>query len=98
MVVLTDSVPTVGDARLVARELAERDIAIDVVEVETGRGDVLVEGIDLPPSAREGDTVTAVIRMRSNVTTSGELTVTGTSGGTIQIPVELEPGRNEVEV
>ena len=99
VVVLTDSVPTVGDARLVARELAERDMAIDVVEVETGRGaDVLVEGIDLPPSAREGDTVTAVIGMRSNVTTSGELTVTGTSGGTIQIPVELEPGRNEVEV
>ncbi len=99
VVVLTDSVVTVGDARLAARELAERDIAVDVVAVETGRGaDVLVEGIDLPASAREGDTVTATIRMRSNVATTGELTVTGTTGETLRVPVDLQPGRNEVEV
>ena len=99
VVVLTDSVPTVGDARLAAGELAERDIAVDVVRVETGRGaDVLVEAIDLPPSVREGDTVTATIRVRSNVATSADLTVTGSSGVVIQVPADLEPGRNEVEV
>ena len=44
VVLLTDLVPTTGDARAAARRLAEAGIAVDVVELDTARSaDALVE-------------------------------------------------------
>ncbi len=99
VVVLTDAVPTTGDARLAATELAEAGVAVDVVVVSTGRGeDTLVEGVDLPASVREGDDVTATIRVRSNVAGRADLAVTTAAGEVVRLPVDLEVGSNTFDV
>ena len=98
VVVLTDLVPTTGDARGAARRLAEQGVAIDVVELESARSpDALIEGVQLPAAVREGDTVPIRLVIRSNQ--AGPATVMIRSGtDTETIPVELVSGRNEIEV
>jgi len=99
VVVLSDGVLTQGNARTAARELAEDGIAVDVIQLESNRGsDVLVEQVELPTSARRGDQVPVTIRMRSNTTASGELTITSSTSEPMMVPVDLEPGLNEVTV
>ena len=99
VVVLSDGVPTQGDARTAARELAESGIVIDVVQVVSARGsDAIVEQVVLPTSAREGDEVPVTVRIRSNASMSAELTVSASSTSPITLPVELTPGMNEFTV
>ena len=55
IVVLTDAVETTGNARAAARELADQGIAVDVVQLDTGRAsDALVTRIDAPVVVRAG--------------------------------------------
>ena len=99
VVVLSDGVPTQGDARTAARELAEDGIAVDIVQLDSNRSaDVLVEQVELPTSARQGDQVPVTILMRSNTTTAGELTITSSTSEPMVVPVDLVSGLNEVTV
>lgn len=99
IVVLSDMAATTTGARTAAEELAEAGVAVDVVEFASGRGpDVLVESVDLPATAREGDTVTAEVKVRSNVAASGTLVVDDGSGTPQRIPIDVVPGRSTVPV
>lgn len=96
IVVLTDAVETIGDARAAARELAEAGIAIDVVSIATGwSSDALIDRIDVPPIAREGEAIPVEVAIQATV--AGSATVTVTAGDTIvELPVELVVGMNRV--
>jgi len=98
VVLLTDLVPTTGDARAAARRLAEAGIALDIVELDASRSaDALVESVQLPAVVREGDSVDATVVIRSNQVGSATLIVE--SGGEEQlIQVDLVSGRNEITV
>ena len=98
VVLLTDLVPTTGDARSAARRLAELGIALDVFALDTARSaDALVESVLLPAVVREGDSVEATVVIRTNQ--AGPATLLVQSGGDEQlVNVELVSGRNEVTV
>ncbi len=98
IVVLTDAVETAGDARAAARELADAGIAVDVVPIETGRSrDALIDRVDAPPTAREGETVPVEVVIQA--TTAGPALVTVTAGDTVrEVPVDLVVGTNRVPV
>ena len=99
VVILSDGVPTQGDARTAARELAESGITVDVVQIESARGsDAIVETVQLPTSAREGDEVRVTVRVRSNASMTAELTIVASSAEPITLPAELTPGINEFTV
>ncbi len=98
VVVLTDLVPTTGDARSAARRLAEQGVAIDVVELDSARSpDALIESVQLPAAVREGDTVPVRIIIRSNQAAPANVIV-NTGDETQSIAVDLVSGRNEIEV
>ncbi len=90
VVVLTDGVETAGDARTAAEELRLLGIAVDVVELSTGRErDVVVSAVETPPTVREGELVPVTVRLESN------------TAGTVVVEIEVEggpPQRQEVEV
>lgn len=96
VVVYTDLSPTDVRSRQVARDLAASGITIDVVPIDAVRGeDVLIESVRMPATAREGDVVTASVRIRS--TTDGSATLRIDQGDRT-IPVQLTAGVNTVEV
>lgn len=98
VVLLTDLVPTAGDARAAARRLAETGIALDVVALDPARSaDALVESVQLPAVVREGDNIEATVVVRSNQAGSARITIE--SGDEEQVlDVELVSGRNEISV
>lgn len=98
IVVITDSVPTAGDARAAARRLAESGVAVDVIELASARSaDALIESIQLPAAVREGDRVPVHVVVRSNQAGPAQLVVeSGNQSQTIEI--DLASGRNEIEV
>jgi uncharacterized membrane protein len=98
IIVLTDAVETIGNARATATELADQGIAVDVFTLETGRSsDALVARVDAPPTARQGDVVPVKVAIDATVAGSAVLQID--AGGQIQeIPVELTPGRTTVTV
>ncbi len=98
IVVLTDTVETTGDARAAARELADAGIAVDVVSLVTGRSlDALIDRVDAPSVAREGETVPVDVVIEA--TAAGPAVVTVTAGETeVEVPVDLEVGTNRVTV
>lgn len=98
IVVLTDGVETTGSARAAAAELRDAGVAVDFVTVETGlSSDVIVLGVDAPVTARVGDDVPVTVRLRSTI--SGRGTVAVTAGNDeLEVPVDLVPGTQEVEV
>jgi Mg-chelatase subunit ChlD len=99
IVVLTDLVPTTGDSRAAARELADQGIAVDVVVLASSRtADALVESVRLPAAARIGDLVPVTAVIRSNVAGRGELVVRSGDGSETVLAVNLEAGVNEIEV
>ncbi len=98
IVVLTDAVETTGNARGTARELADAGIAVDVITLMTGRAsDALIQRVDAPVTAREGDVVPVVIDVQATVSGPARLTVTA-GNQDIVVDVELEAGLNRVEV
>jgi Mg-chelatase subunit ChlD len=96
IVVLTDAVETTGNARAAARELADQGIAVDVIELDTGRAsDALVTRVDAPVVVREGESVP--VRVAVQATTAGPATVVVTAGGeTYEVATELAVGENRV--
>ncbi len=96
IVVLTDAVETTGNARTAARELADQGIAVDVIQLDTGRAsDALVTRIDAPVVVRAGETVPVEVTVQA--TASGPGTVTVTSGEQVfEIQTELLVGANRI--
>jgi len=96
IVVLTDAVETTGNARVAAQELADQGIAVDVIELDTGRAsDALVTRVDAPVVVREGESVPVTVSVQA--TTAGPATVVVTAGGdTYEVDTELAVGQNEV--
>ena len=76
LVLLSDGGENSGRAFDALRLARARDIPIDVVNTPGGRGpDVLVERVDVPTSAREGQEIGLAVVLRSTVATSGQLQV-----------------------
>ncbi|HKX76694.1 MAG TPA: VWA domain-containing protein [Acidimicrobiia bacterium] len=97
IVLITDLVPTTVDPRPAARRLAEQGIAVDIVELAAARSaDALVESVQVPPAAREGDRVPVTAVIRSNVAGPARVIVRGAEGEEITLDVDLEVGRNEI--
>ncbi|MDH3540238.1 MAG: VWA domain-containing protein, partial [Acidimicrobiia bacterium] len=98
IVVLTDAVETTGNARAAASELADQGIAVDVIQLDTGRAsDALITRIDAPVVVREGESVPVNVRVQA--TASGPATVVVTAGGeTYEVETELTVGTNVVNV
>lgn len=97
IVLLTDVTETRGRARVVAQKLAEADIAVDIVALETGTGpDAVMEEVDLPGTVRVGDHIEVTITVRSNFAGDAVLAVRVGDGAVDEIGVALTPGRNEI--
>lgn len=96
IVVLTDAVETIGDARAAASQLADAGVAVDVVLLDTGRGsDALVTSVDAPATARVGDEIDVEIEIDSTI--AGPATVVVTVGDEVRrIETELVAGVNTV--
>ena len=98
IVVLTDAVETAGDARAAVRELVDLGIAVDVIEVDTGRSsDALITRVDAPVTAREGDVVPVEVTVQATAAGSGTLRIAA-GDAEIELPVELAAGPNRVRV
>ena len=96
IVLITDLVPTTGDARPAIRRLADQGVAVDVVELASARSaDALVESVILPAAAREGDVVPVTAVVRSNVAGPARLIVTSADGLEQAIEIDLVAGRND---
>ncbi|HUO46444.1 MAG TPA: VWA domain-containing protein [Acidimicrobiia bacterium] len=99
IVLITDLVTTTVDPRPAARRLAEQGIAVDVVELASGRSaDALVESVQVPPAARQGDSVPVTAVIRSNVAGPAQVVVRGDGREEITLDVDLVAGRNEIPI
>ncbi|MGH8928109.1 MAG: VWA domain-containing protein [Acidimicrobiia bacterium] len=99
IVLITDLVPTTGEVRPSLRRLADQGVAVDVVELATGRSaDALVESVILPAAVREGDLVPVTAVVRSNMAGPADLIVTSADGAEQVIPVDLTTGLNEIPI
>ncbi|NND01265.1 MAG: VWA domain-containing protein [Acidimicrobiia bacterium] len=98
IVVLTDAVETTGNARAAARDFADQGIAVDVIQLDTGRAsDALVTRIDAPVVVRAGETVPVEVTVQA--TASGPGTITVTSGDQVfEVEAELSVGTNRVTI
>ena len=94
IVVLTDAVETTGNSRAAAKELADQGIAVDVIELDTGRAsDALVTRVDAPVVVRQGEQVPVQVEVQA--TAAGPATIDVTAGGeTYQVETQLEVGAN----
>jgi uncharacterized membrane protein len=99
VVVLTDAVPTSTGVGAAAERLAQEGIAVDFVTYETGQSaDLLVESVQVPASARLGDSAAVTAVLRSNQAGPATVTFRTADGDEITESVEVSPGRNEVTV
>jgi uncharacterized membrane protein/Mg-chelatase subunit ChlD len=110
IVVVTDGNENLGDARLVARSLADAGIGIDVVPIVLNSlAEVAVEKITLPPDIRRGQPMEARVVLENFSPTeevTGRLRVTRRYGSQDEplsatpdsssgdMPVTLKPGKN----
>ncbi|MFO0904219.1 MAG: VWA domain-containing protein [Pirellulales bacterium] len=107
IVIVTDGNENLGDARSVAKDLAEQHgVGIDVVPVElVARAEVAVEKVTLPPDIRQSQPFEARVVVNNFAEAGGEaapvrgrLQVLRRSGRTEEAvseqPVELKPGKN----
>lgn len=76
IVLVTDGNQNKGEVREAARALSKAGVPIDIVPVEYDRsGFARVEGLTVPPWARDGDTVTARVRLSAGERVSGKLRI-----------------------
>jgi uncharacterized membrane protein/Mg-chelatase subunit ChlD len=103
IVILTDGNENLGDARTVARILAENGVGIDVVPIKLSqRSEVAVEKVSLPADIRRGQpTETRVVLSNyGDQPVSGRLRVTQQFNnqerllGDKELRVTLQPGKN----
>ena len=76
LVLLSDGVPTLGDAAGVVAELAERGIAVDVVPLAGRQSDVALTRLSLPPAVPAGADLSLQLTLSSTRAMTGTLTVT----------------------
>ena len=108
VVIVTDGNENVGDAKTVARQLADSGVGIDVVPIELSRGaEVAVERISIPSDARQGQP-TEVRVVVNNYAKPSEKNPTGEVKGILkvsrlhdgeesnlpEVAVNLTPGKN----
>ncbi len=98
VVLMSDMADTGGEVREVVEELAEAGVAVDVVVLESALGaEALVEGVETPGLVREGELLSATVRVRSNRPGPARLTVT--AGDHVEVrDIELAAGVNRIEV
>jgi uncharacterized membrane protein len=97
IVLISDGIPTMGDTRAAAEEMAALGIAVDIVDLGSGRGrDAAIDGVFAPATARVGDEVTVEVTVVSNVDTEATLTVS-IGDAVEQRDVHLDAGRNVFE-
>lgn len=98
VVLVTDAIETVGDARSSVDAFAEEGVAIDVVVVETpATTDALLASIEAPASAREGDLVPIRFVVESTLVGNGVLAYSA-GGEDGSIPVRLDGGRTSIDI
>ena len=110
IVVVTDGNENLGDARTVARTLADAGIGIDVVPIQLdSQAEVAVEKIALPPDIRRGQPIEARVVLE-NYTKPSKENPTGEVKGRLRVTrrygnqdeplgdeeVTLKPGKNRV--
>ncbi|MYD40516.1 MAG: VWA domain-containing protein [Acidimicrobiia bacterium] len=98
VVLMSDMSATGGGVREVIEELAEAGVAVDVVTLESGLdAEALVEWVDVPGLVREGELLSATVRVRSSIAGQSRLRVT--AGDHVELrEVRLRPGVNQVEI
>lgn len=97
VVVLTDAVPTSGGVEAAADRLASAGIAVDFVTFDTSQSaDLLVESVQVPATARKGDTAPVTAVLRSNQNGQALVRFRSSNGEEITRQVTVQPGRNEV--
>ncbi len=111
VVIVTDGNENLGDARVVARRLAENGIGIDVVPVElASRAEVVVEKVTLPSDLRKGQTFESLVVLTNYAQPSddnpeglvkGKLRLmkrvaNGDAQQVDEVDVTLTPGKNVV--
>ena len=98
VVLMSDMADTGGEVREVVEELAEAGVAVDVVVLESAAGaEALVEGVEAPGLVREGELLSATVRVRS--TRQGPARLRITAGDHVELrDVELRAGANQIEV
>jgi uncharacterized membrane protein len=99
VVLLSDLAETSGRARVSAQELAIEGIVVDVVvSTSTSRADAMVDSVQLPAVARTGDSIDALIRIRSNQPGDAVVEIQAGADPPFQVPVPLADGVTEVAV
>lgn len=98
VVLMTDAVETVGDARNAVEAYAEAGVGIDVVVIEAPvMADALMSSIEAPASARAGDLVPITFVVESTLVGDAAL-VYSAGGENGSIPVRLDGGRTTVDI
>lgn len=99
VVVLSDLAQTRGSVLPVIADMAASGIAVDVVSLPSSTtADALVDSVQMPAVARQGDEVTARLRVNSNRAGQAVIEVRPGDGDPIEVPIDLVVGTNEVEV
>ena len=98
VVLMSDMADTGGGVREAAEELAEAKVAVDVVVLDTALGsEALVEGVEVPGVVREGELLSATVRVRSDRAGPARLQVT--AGDHVErSDIELEAGVNRFDI
>ena len=98
VVLMSDMAATGGGLREVIEELAEAGVAVDVVVLESALdAEALVEWVEVPGLVREGDLLSATVRVRTSHPGPAQLRIT--AGDYVEVrEVQLQVGANQVDV
>ncbi len=98
VVLMSDMADTGGQVRAIIEELAEAAVTVDVVVLEGALGaEALVEGIETPGLVREGELLSATVRIRSSRAGPARLRIT--AGDHVELrDIQLRAGINRVDV
>ena len=98
VVLMSDMAATGGGVREVIEELAEAGVAVDVVVLESALdAEALVEWVEVPGLVREGELLSATVRVRSSYAGPAQLRIT--AGDYVDLrEIRLQAGANDVDV
>ena len=98
VVLMSDMADTGGEVREVIEELADAGVAVDVVVLDSASGaEALVEGVEVPGLVREGEVLSATVRIRSSLRGPARLRIT--AGDHVEMrDIDLWAGINQVDV
>jgi hypothetical protein len=96
VVLVSDGRQTRDDAVAAARDLAARGIVVDVLPLGASGADVLVESIDLPQTAYQGELATLRARLHATAPTPATLRLYRDEDLLLERQVEFRGGSQEV--